>query len=197
MINLTKRRGLYFLLSMIIISLGLASLLLPHGLKLGIEFTSGSTMTVRFDQGVKQGELREVLRDSGYGRAIIQGLGGNTFLLRTPRLSLDEKEALEKIMTDRLGSLKVLEFYDVSPIVAKEIGRNTGIAIAAASIGILLYIAWAFRRVPPLLPLGKLCRGSSQPRCSRGIGGLFHLRSTIKYPNRCPIYHRYLGCGRL
>jgi preprotein translocase subunit SecF len=42
----------------------------------------------------------------------------------------------------------VLEFYDVSPIVAKEIGRNTGIAIAAASIGILLYIAWAFRRVP-------------------------------------------------
>jgi preprotein translocase subunit SecF len=51
-------------------------------------------------------------------------------------------------MTDRLGSLKVLEFYDVSPIVAKEIGRNTGIAIAAASIGILLYIAWAFRRVP-------------------------------------------------
>jgi len=133
---------------MIIISLGLASLLLPHGLKLGIEFTSGSTMTVRFDQGVKQEELRGVLRDSGYGRAIIQGLGGNTFLLRTPRLSLDEKEALEKIMTDRLGSLKVLEFYDVSPIVAKEIGRNTGIAIAAASIGILLYIAWAFRRVP-------------------------------------------------
>lgn len=147
MLDLVKRRNIYFLISAAILFLGLLSLLLPGGLKLGIEFSSGSTLTVVFEREVRQEEVRGLLVELGYPQAIIQGLGEKTFLIRTRELTSEEKEDLEKALSGRLGG-KVLEFYSVSPIVAREIGKNTAIAIVAASIGILLYIAWAFRRIP-------------------------------------------------
>ena len=36
----------------------------------------------------------------------------------------------------------------MSPMVAAETARNAAIAIAVAAVGILLYITWAFRRMP-------------------------------------------------
>lgn len=147
-LDLVTPRKWFFLGTAIIIALGLASLLIPPGLRLGIEFTSGSTMTVRFtEKEVSQAELRQALRDLDY-EPIIQELGKGEFFIRLRRIDRDEKAALEKALAERLGKLEVLDFYDVSPIVARETGRNAAIAIAAAAVGILLYIAWAFRRMP-------------------------------------------------
>jgi len=146
--DLVTPRKWYFLATAIIIALGLASLLIPPGLKLGIEFTSGSTMTLRFtEREVTQAGLRQALREIGY-EPIIQRLGKDEFFVRLRRIGREEKVALEKALSEKLGKLEVLDFYDVSPIVARETGRNAAIAIAAAAVGILLYIAWAFRRMP-------------------------------------------------
>jgi preprotein translocase subunit SecF len=38
--------------------------------------------------------------------------------------------------------------FTVSPVVAAATVRNTAIAVVIASIGILLYISWAFRKMP-------------------------------------------------
>ena len=46
-----------------------------------------------------------------------------------------------------LGPLEVKEFDAVSAMVATETTRNAAIAVAVAAIGILLYVAWAFRRM--------------------------------------------------
>jgi preprotein translocase subunit SecF len=43
--------------------------------------------------------------------------------------------------------LTVLSFDQVSPIVAAEIVRNAALAVVAASMGILVYLWWAFRHV--------------------------------------------------
>jgi preprotein translocase subunit SecF len=155
LIDLVSKRFWYFLISAVVIVPGLFSLFMPQGLKWGIEFTSGSAMTLSFDSSVEQAGLRAELADLGYEEAIIQRTGevkkteeGSSFLVRTREITAEEKDRLEKDLKERLGPLEVLDFYSVSPVVASEIRPKAMIAVSLAAIGILLYISWAFRRIP-------------------------------------------------
>jgi preprotein translocase subunit SecF len=118
------------------------------GLKSGIELSSGSLLTVNFEQAVSEVELKEELADLGYPAAIVQRTGEGSFLIRTSELAGTAKNDLTDGLTNRFGAVSEAEFYSVSPMVASETARNAGIAIAVAAVGILLYITFAFRRMP-------------------------------------------------
>ena len=154
MLNLARGRKWYFLISGILAAFSLFFLVLPPGLHWGIEFTAGSTMTVRFTNEVEQGTLRSALADLGHDEAVIQKTGSGDYLLRLKAIDQAEKDQLEAGLRDRFGELTVLDFYLVSPVVAQEVRRNAAIAVAAAVLGILLYIAWAFRKMPSPLRWG-------------------------------------------
>ncbi len=147
MFDITGKRFRFFLISGVVILIGIISLV-TFGLRMGIEFSSGSMMTVSFEQKVDQGELREELASLGYANAIVQGTKAGDFFIRTDKLSGEEKTQLVSALTARFGNLEETEFYAVSPMVAVETANNAAIAVAVAAIGILLYITWAFRRMP-------------------------------------------------
>jgi preprotein translocase subunit SecF len=125
-----------------IISLG------RFGLKSGIELSSGSLLTFNFEQAVNEADLKQELANLGYGGAIVQQTGEGDFIIRTSELDSQTKTQLEEGLTTRFGQVTEAEFYSVSPMVASETARNAGIAIAVAAVGILLYITWAFRKMP-------------------------------------------------
>jgi len=118
------------------------------GLKPGIELTSGSLLTVHFTETVTEGDLNQELANLGYGNAIVQATGGGDFIIRTSELSSEDKTNLENGLTTRFGQITEEEFSSVSPMIASETLRNSGIAIGLATVGILLYVAWAFRKMP-------------------------------------------------
>ena len=144
---ITGKRFWFLIISEVIVLIGIIALLV-FGLKPGVEFSSGSVMTVDFEQQVEKADLENELSDLGYISAIIQEVGDDAFLVRLPRLTAAEKTSLETDLAEKFESLVVREFDDVSEMVASETTRNAGIAVAVATIGILLYIAWAFRRMP-------------------------------------------------
>ncbi len=147
MFDITGKRFLFFLISAVVILIGIISLVV-FGLKPGIEFSSGSMLTVSFEQEVAQSELKQELVNLGYPNVIIQRTGEGDFFIRTRELTGEDKTALESALTARFGSATEREFYSVSPMVAEETAHNAAIAVAVAAVGILLYITWAFRRMP-------------------------------------------------
>ncbi len=147
MTDIVGKRFWFFVAAGIIILFSIISLA-NFGLKPGIELSSGSMLTVSFEQTVVKSELQEELASAGYSSALIQQTGEGGFLIRTEELSSEEKTALEETLQNRFGATTESEFYSVSPMVASETARNAGIAIAVAAVGILLYITWAFRRMP-------------------------------------------------
>jgi len=153
MFDMVGKRFLFFLISAVVILIGIVSLVV-FGLKPGIEFSSGSMMTVSFEQEVAQSELKQELVNLGYPNVIIQRTGEGDFFIRTPELTGEDKAALESALSARFGSLAEREFYSVSPMVAEETAHNAAIAVAVAAVGILLYITWAFRRMPRPLHYG-------------------------------------------
>ena len=147
MFDITGKRFWFFLISGVVILVGIISLA-TLGLKPGIEFSSGSMTTVNFEREVDQSELRQELANLGFGNAIVQRTGGGDFFIRTRELTSAEKTHLEDALTARFGALTEREFYSVSPMVATETANNAAIAVAVAAVGILLYVTWAFRRMP-------------------------------------------------
>lgn len=147
MFDITDKRSLFLIISEVLILIGIIALLV-FGLKPGVEFSSGSILTVSFEEEVEQSELETAMAELGYANAITQRTGEGDFIIRTQELSGEEKIALESALTDRFGSATERGFYSVSPMVAEETTRNAIIAVAIAAVGILLYITWAFRRMP-------------------------------------------------
>ena len=145
--DIIGKRFWFFLISGIVILISVISLA-TFGLKSGIEFSSGSMLTVDFEQDVEQAQLNQELSDLGYSNVIIQRTNVGDFIIRTHELSGDEKTQLEEALIARFGNLTEAEFYSVSPMIAAETAQNAIIAVAVAAIGILLYVTWAFRRMP-------------------------------------------------
>ena len=160
--DIVGKRAWYFLFSALLILPGLISLIIPSGwvtgdsgLKAGIDFSSGSVLSVTFEAPVTEDQIRERMNELGHSEALIQRLGGSGFLIRTDLLEQaagdapSEREVIERdlekfLLLDRSR----VEFASVSPIVASETVRNAFLAVAAASVFILLFVWFAFRRVP-------------------------------------------------
>ena len=162
MLDIVGKRFWYFLFSALIILPGLLSMLLPpgwvsldSGLRAGIDFTSGSVLNVSFDSAVNEDDIQERLNELGHPEALIQKIGGTSYFIRTDLLEeavgdgLSEREIIERDLELFLGLQRDrVEFDSVSPIVAQETVRTAFYALAAASVFIMLYVWYAFRRVP-------------------------------------------------
>ncbi len=147
MLNIIGKRFWFFLISGILIVIAIISLA-TFGLKSSIEFSSGSILTLRFETPVEYNDFLQEMNNLGYQEAIIQRTGGGQFLIRTHELTDAEKAQLENDLTTKFGTLSEASFNSVSPMVASETARNAAIAVAVAMVGMLLYVTYAFRKMP-------------------------------------------------
>lgn len=150
---ITGKRFWFLIISEVIVLIGIIALLV-FGLKPGVEFSSGSILTISFEEEVEQSELEVAMTELGYSNVIIQRTGGGDFIIRTQELSGEERTGLEDALSFRFGAATEREFYSVSPMVATETARNAIIAVGVAAVFILGYITWAFRRMPKPLHYG-------------------------------------------
>jgi len=149
-LDIIGKRRWFFIISAVIVVVGAVFLVIP-GLKMGIEFDSGSMMRLSFEHPVEQGQLENELASLGYVNAVVQyvqNTDGKDYYIRTAGLDREQRQALESALAASFGALEEQEFYDVSSEVAVETARNAAIAVAVAALGILLYISWAFHRMP-------------------------------------------------
>ena len=143
-------RGWFFIFSALVILPGIVFLIIAPGLRQGIDFTGGSTLTLEFSDPVNQTDLRAELANLGHSDATVQQLADNVFFIRTKEL---DEVARVAVLAGTEGNLspngvQQLSFDLVSPVVAGEPILNAIYAILAATVGIFFYVWWAFRNVP-------------------------------------------------
>ncbi len=150
MLDIIGKRYWYFLASAIVIIPGLISLLMQPGLKLGVDFTGGTLWEMQFTTQVQPSDLKTVLTKFDLGDSVIQTSGENTLLVRSKEIRSDspQKTDIANAIKQRFGNFTELRFESVGPAIGQEVAQQAIWAVIAASIGILLYISWAFRKVP-------------------------------------------------
>jgi preprotein translocase subunit SecF len=147
MLNIVGKRFWFFLISGILIVISIVSIA-AFGFKASIEFSSGSILSLQFETTVEYSDFLQEMNNLGYDDAIIQRTGSGQFLIRTHQLTDAEKAQLETNLTTQFGALSESSFNSVSPMVASETTRNAAIAVAISMVGMLLYVTYAFRKMP-------------------------------------------------
>ena len=125
-------------------------LLVIFGLKPGLEFTSGTMFTLRFEDQTELSvaEVRSAMNDLGYANAVVQSTSRGDFQIRISLAENDEVTQIENKLAEKYGKVTREGITKVEPTISHQTVRATLIAIIAASIGMLLYITFAFRRMP-------------------------------------------------
>lgn len=161
MFNIVGKRGWYFVFSALLIIPGMLSMIAPpgwatggSGLKPGIDFTSGSVLDITFEEPVAPEDVRSVLARMGHPGTRVQAVAPDSVLIRTRVLEeatggqVSERQVIQDALEDSIGPIAGSRVDTVSPIIAQETVRNTFLALVVASVFILGYIWYAFRRVP-------------------------------------------------
>ena len=158
MIDFVGKRYLFFLISALFILPGVISMILPGGLHPGIDFTSGSILTITFPEAVDTGQLRSAMADIGHPEAIVQR-SEDVYLVRTFPLheaqrdsegnvtQPSERDQIQQALDQRFPGARIVGLELVSPLVAAEIVQKSILAVLAACVGILAYLSFAFRKV--------------------------------------------------
>jgi preprotein translocase subunit SecF len=149
--KLATHRNYWYVLSLVALIPGIVALLL-WGLNLGIDFTGGTIWELQFEESIESEQIQSVLVANGYGDATVQissegELSDNVAIIRMevlPQLA-PEKTAMEAGFEEEIGPFEELQISTVGSSISSDISQKAVIAIAAASIGIMLYIAFAFR----------------------------------------------------
>ena len=153
MIDFVGKKRWFFLISLILVVIGIISLVISQiqlgsPLRLGIDFTGGTSATLHFTPQVEQEQLRQELTSLGQPEAIIQR-SGDDFLIRLREISPQEREDLITGLETSLGSEITVRDYDmVSGHIATETALYALIAVIIAAVAMMFYIVWAFRRMP-------------------------------------------------
>lgn len=139
-----------------LIILGGVGLVATRGLPLGIDFSGGTNVIVRFEQPVSEDQVRRAL-EAIPGDKTIQQYGdpaNREVLIKLP-MSQEAEEgfALEKTATEvvtrlqnaNIGKLEVQSTEVVGPVIGRDLQRKGIYATVASLIGIMLYIAFRFR----------------------------------------------------
>lgn len=139
MMHLMKYKVWFFVVSTLIIIPGLIFVALG-GLKFGIDFTGGALLEYKFAQKINKSDLEK------FGTVVDSG--ENTYILRTGAVTHDQLQEMKAKISGEFGNFEIRREENVGPVIGKELERKAGIALVLSWVMIILYITFAFRKVP-------------------------------------------------
>ncbi len=157
MLNLVQRRHLWYIISLLVILPGMLAFIAFGGLRLGIDFTGGTVWELQFPRTDLQSlDVRQTILNVapvGEDPQVQIGAGQQpntqTALIRLKDLreGSAQKTKYADALKAKYGNYTELSLENVGPSVGQTVSRNAILAVAAASVGILLYLSYAFRKV--------------------------------------------------
>ena len=145
--NILGKRYFFFGLSLLIIISGLI-LLFINKVPLSIDFTGGSLLEVTFnDQSPEPADIITVYEAADIGDVQVQTSDTGSYIIRSQFLNNEQRDAVIKALTERIGPVNVIRFDSVGPSIGEQVTSRGAIAVAVASLLVVLFIAWSFRGV--------------------------------------------------
>ena len=114
--------------------------LITSGLKLGIDFTGGTLLEYQFENRVNTDDLKI------YG--LVTQLGNDSYIIRSKPLEQGRIDDIRKSLTQKYGKVVERRVEIVGPVIGAELSKKAALAVIVASLVIVLYIAFSFRKVP-------------------------------------------------
>jgi len=154
--NFTRWRWQAAALSLVILVAGISVIVSRGGLPVGIDFSGGTIVVVKFDQDVTEEQVREAVAPIP-GEEVVQQYGDTQdreWLIRLALTdaaeagaSLEEgsEQILEALQGEGLPTFELLSREIVGPVIGADLQRRGIYATLASLLAIAVYIAFRFR----------------------------------------------------
>lgn len=143
-----KHKKIFIGLSIFLVILSIVSMSV-FGFNLGIDFKGGALTEVAYDTTrPTQEELAGSLEALGFGSITLQPTGPLGYIVKSRDLVDQEHLQLLGVLSEGgKASLKEISFNSIGPSVGKELTRKSIVALILVSLAIIMFIAYAFRKV--------------------------------------------------
>lgn len=145
--NIIKYKYHFLLLSALVLVPGIISLTV-WGLRLAVDFTGGSLLTYQFNTPINANDLKTVLNSQGAGVEVITNTTATEYSIRTKPINTADIDKIKSAVSQKFKGATLRAFETVGPVIGKETTQNAIVSLFWASVGILLFIAYAFRNIP-------------------------------------------------
>lgn len=146
-IDFVKKRFIFFTISALVSLTGIISLA-TKGLDLGLDFTGGTLVQVKFDKPIEISAIRAALEGVGIEAGIQTFTGENSYALKIKGAQQNVNEIADK-MGAALKTIPGNSFTEekrdfVGPVVGRDLSKKAIFAILLSMFGIIIYIAFRF-----------------------------------------------------
>ncbi len=149
--SIVRNWKIFFAITIIGLMIGYGSMIF-RGFNLGIDFTGGSIMDLKFEKAVQVAQVREVLGKHNLGGAIIQlesndsaATSSQGVLIRTPVIADNDRTAVMQDMEKSLGKFEIRRVENVGATIGGELIQQAAIAIFLSWVLMVLYITIRFQ----------------------------------------------------
>lgn len=147
--NITALRRLWFSISatLMLVSIVVVATL---GLNLGLDFTGGARWDVKFAEPTTVTELETFFatREELSQAVNIQTSTDNTYLITIEDLADGSISQISEALGSEVGAFEQTSYRKVDATIGQSFKQKSLYAIATALIGIILFVAFVFRRIP-------------------------------------------------
>jgi preprotein translocase subunit SecF len=145
--NILGKRYIFFGVSLAIIIAGLI-ILFAGKVPLSIDFTGGSLLEVTFaNQSPQPGEIIQIYESADLKDVQVQTSDTGSYVIRSQFLNNEDRDRVLGALTDKFGAVDVIRFDSVGPSIGQQVTSRGAMAVAVASLLVVLFIAWSFRGV--------------------------------------------------
>jgi len=154
--NFIRWRWHALALSALVIAAGLAVIISRGGMPMGIDFSGGTIVVVKFDQAVSEQQVRSAV-DPIAGEEVVQQYGeagDNQWLIRLAQVQTSEQgtnlevgsqQILDALTKAGLPTYEILSREIVGPVIGADLQRRGVYATLASILAITVYIGFRFR----------------------------------------------------
>jgi preprotein translocase subunit SecF len=148
-IRFMGQRKIWYVVSAVLLVAAMVSFFV-RGLNLGIDFTGGVVLELKFPQAADLEKVRASVEEAGFDHAAVQSFGSSRDVM--VRLLPQEGEDTNKVAQSVLSAIKahdpnveLMRTEVVGPQVGAELANKGALAILFTFVGILLYVAMRFQ----------------------------------------------------
>lgn len=149
MFSIVQKRTYFYILSLVLIAFSLLSIFVWK-LNLSIDFKGGANIEISVNDPEKHiDEINQIGQNLGIEINSTRVAGDNKIIIRTPDLNTEiHDQFINELQLKVDNSITEESYQTVGPVVSRDLTNKAIWAVVIASIAIILYIAFAFRKIP-------------------------------------------------
>lgn len=147
MFRIISKRKYWFILSAALVAFSIASIFI-FGLRIGIDYKGGAILVLKSENENVTQLISESIKEAGLDSYQLKPSGNNQYTLRLEPIEKEKHDELLTIATKKISDLKEIRYDNIGPTVGQDLTNKSVLSVVVASLAIILFIAFSFRKIP-------------------------------------------------